>query len=82
MYKPIAFLLLMSGCVNQNVARQYAERAHPECSQHKVISHNYGGESGSQTEVSMLCGDERRSITIKCVFGFSIISDTTCHENN
>jgi len=80
----VAFLsaLMFSGCVNPDVAVAYAQRAHPECTNHHKISHNYGGEKGSQTEVAMTCGKVNRSITVKCNFGWGVISDTTCHENN
>lgn len=76
----VAFML--TGCVRPETAVAYAKRAYPECTGHSKMSHNYGGEKGSQTEVSMLCDGKRRSITVKCIHGFGIISDTTCHENN
>lgn len=82
--KKILFLLplLLTGCVSSSTAVGYAKRAHPECEDHHSLSHNYGGEHGSQTEVQMTCGGTKKSITVKCIHGFGIISDTTCHENN
>ena len=78
----IAFLsaLMLGGCVNPDIAVAYASRAHPECINHRKINHSVGGVS--QTEVSMKCDGVNKSITVKCVFGWGIISDTTCHENN
>lgn len=78
------FILSLNGCVGPNEAVSYAQRAYPECSGHNSLSHNYGGgeSQGSQTEVSMTCGEVRKSITVKCVFGWGVFSDTTCHENN
>lgn len=74
-----------SGCVvNADTAKQYAQRAHPECSDFLVLAHSYsnGKEQSSLTEVNMKCGDKTRSITVKCHFGMGIISNTVCHENN
>ena len=83
MRSPIFLMLvLMSGCVTEDVAVSYAERAHPECANHHSMSHNYNNKGPSQTEVQMTCGETKRSITVKCIFGWGIISDTTCHENN
>jgi hypothetical protein len=80
----ILALTVLSGCVGEDVAKGYAERAHPECTDHQALNHTYtsGDSSASQTEVTMLCDGTKRSVTIKCIHGFGIISDTTCHENN
>lgn len=80
----VLILALVTGCVEPQVAVSYAERAYPECSGFWQESHNYGGSHGSQTEVSMQCPDQtrRKSVTVKCIHGWGIISDTTCHENN
>ena len=74
------FLMFLVGCVSEDVAVSYAERAHPECTEHSPVNHILARES--QTEVSMLCEEQRRSITVKCIFGWGIFADTTCHENN
>lgn len=74
-------LLALSACVSADVATSYAERAHPECESHYPIGHNYGNRK-SQTEVGMVCDGAKRSITVKCIHGWGIFSDTTCHENN
>jgi len=80
----VVFYLLLTGCVSEDTAVSYARRAHPECSGHDALSHRWA--ETSQTEVSMVCGPPdqpvRRSITVKCVHGFGIFADTTCHENN
>lgn len=78
----IGFVAAMSGCVKAPEAAAYAVRAHPECTGHTVVAHSYGGEGQSMTEVQMTCGGNTRSITIKCKYGFGLISDTVCHENN
>ena len=79
-------VLLLTGCVPSNVAVDYANRAHPECTDHQALNHSYSSgrndTSGSQTEVQMTCDGQRKSITVKCIHGFGIVSDTTCHENN
>jgi len=77
--------LLFTGCVTEDIPRDYAKRAHPDCESFRVINHQTANTA--QTEISMQCpveGSEptRRSITIKCIFGFGILADTTCHENN
>lgn len=84
----VAFLALPA-CVSAPTAVDYAQRAHPDCSGFHSINHSYssGGNSpGSQTEVGMVCADDgaevERSITVKCIHGWGVISDTTCHENN
>lgn len=75
--------LLLVGCVSSETSVGYAERAHPDCTGHRALSHSYGGENSSaQTEVQMTCDGQTRSITVKCRFGWGIISDTVCHENN
>lgn len=74
------FLALLPACVDANVAIRYAERAHPECGSFNKISHRLSGES--QTEISMVCDGVKRSITVKCIHGFGLFADTTCHENN
>lgn len=81
----LALVVGLCGCVDDGVARNYAQRAHPECERFSVESHMWQPES--QTEISMTCpteegGEARRSITIKCIFGWGFFSDTTCHENN
>jgi len=79
----IAAMFMLSGCVSSDAATSYAARAYPDCTNHQSLGHHYGGENGaSQTEVRMTCDGVNKSITVKCVFGFGIISDTTCHENN
>lgn len=79
-------VLLLAGCVSKDTAVAYAQRAHPECADHQALNHSYSpGQSeraGSQTEVQMTCDGQQKSITVKCIHGFGIISDTTCHENN
>ena len=80
--KRLIFALLLSGCVSEDTAVGYAERAYPECSGHRALAHHYSPDSVSQTEVQMTCEGVPKSITVKCVFGFGIISDTTCHRNN
>ena len=86
MKKPVLLVLLLAGCVSRDTAVEYAQRAHPECSDHSALNHNYNpGDSqkaGSQTEVQMVCEGQKKSITVKCIHGFGIFSDTTCHENN
>ena len=77
--------MMLGGCVESSTAVEYAARAHPECTDHRKVNHSSGGQS--QTEVSMKCKDPDgkhfvKSITIKCNFGWGIMSDTTCHENN
>lgn len=69
-----------AACVDKDTAVSFARRAHPDCEKYHALSHRYSGTS--QTEVSMECKGTTRSITIKCVFGWGLISDTTCHENN
>ena len=81
----LSVMLLLSGCVSESEAVAYARRAHPECSSFRAESHSYNSGSetvGSQTEVSMLCSEVRRSVTVKCIHGFGVVSDTTFHENN
>lgn len=79
-------MLALPGCVGEGPPMQYAQRAHPECHSFQVLNHRL--DSISQTEVRMSCPDESnaatvdRSITIKCIFGWGLLSDTTCHENN
>ena len=82
MFAGLTYMIFVGGCVSSDVAVAYAERAHPECTNHRSLNHSYGGEGGSQTEVQMKCDDVNRSITVKCIYGHGIISDTTCHENN
>jgi len=78
----LTFLTLMAaGCVDSDTAREYAQRAYPGCGA-RVLSHSYGGETGSRTEVQLDCDGHRRSVTVKCIHGFGIINDTVCHENN
>jgi hypothetical protein len=81
MKRPVLPVLLLAGCVSRDTAVGYAQRAHPECSDHSALNHNYT-EAGSQTEVQMVCESQKKSITVKCIHGFGIFSDTTCHENN
>lgn len=80
----LATLTVLSiSCVQPNVAVQYAQRAHPECKEFKNVNHSYNSDGGpSLTEVAMTCGDVHKSISVKCKFGWGLISDTTCHENN
>ena len=81
----ILISLTMFGCVEADEAVGYAIRSHPECLEHHALSHHYGNSSEnsqSQTEVSMICNGQPKSITVKCMFGFGILSSTTCHENN
>jgi len=78
-------LFLMVSCVSQNTATSYAQRAYPDCSNFTSLNHSYSSgdqSNGSQTEVSMVCGEAKKSITVKCIHGWGIFSDTTCHENN
>ena len=80
-----ALFALVGGCVSPNEALGYAQRAHPECRDFRKVAHAHtevAGTAGSQTEVSMECDGVRRSVTVKCVFGLGVVSDTTCHENN
>lgn len=74
--------LMLTGCVAPDTAVAYAQRAHPDCTDFRKLSHHYGGEQGSQTEVAMTCNGQERSITVKCIFGMGFFSQTTCHENN
>lgn len=76
----LTVIATLGGCVSSDTAVEYAERAHPECDNHVSLNHQLA--STSQTEVQMTCEDTKRSITVKCIFGWGIISDTTCHENN
>jgi hypothetical protein len=79
-------LLLFIGCVSKDTAVEYAERAHPECTDYKALNHRYNSgnsqKTGSQTEVQMTCDGQQKSITVKCIHGYGVINDTTCHENN
>jgi len=81
-FAALFMLVATSACVGEDPPRAYAQRAHPECADFRVESHVL--DSPSQTEVSMVCGDgaPRRSIAVKCIFGWGVFSDTTCHENN
>lgn len=78
--------LLLASCVSADTAVGYAKRAHPDCSDFKYLAHSYNSGSketrGSQTEVQMTCSGVTKSVTVKCIHGFDVISDTTCHENN
>lgn len=87
MYRFVILLavLICSACVDQETALAYARSAHPECSKHRVIGHQLA--SVSKTNVSMVCRDAqgqdvKRTTAIKCEFGWGILSDTVCHENN
>ena len=72
---------LFMGNVDEGVPLTYAQRAHPACTGLEVETHRWS--STSQTEVSMVCPDEtRKSVTVKCVFGWGVFSETTCHINN
>jgi hypothetical protein len=70
----------LSGCVWEQTAVDYAQRAHPECASFEALNHQL--QKRAETEVSMVCGDVTKSITIKCTHGWGILSNTTCHENN
>lgn len=76
----ILAVVAIAGCVDADTAVEYARRAHPECSNHRKVSHRLSDVS--LTEVSMMCDGTPKSISVKCVFGFGVLSDTTCHENN
>lgn len=82
--KHLLLLAFLSGCVPASDALSYATRAYPECKHAQEVSHSYntGWEKPAQTEVRMTCDGEAKSITIKCIYGMGIISDTVCHENN
>jgi hypothetical protein len=77
------FVTVVAACVGYNIPRDYAKRAHPECSNFMVVGHSFdSGKSDSLTEISMMCDDTVKSITVKCRFGLGVVSDTVCHENN
>lgn len=76
----VATLLGLSGCVSEGPPLDYAHRAYPECLDHHVLAQQYA--EVSLTEVSMTCDGVERSVTIKCAFGWGLISDTTCWVNN
>lgn len=78
--KKILLLALLTGCVGEGTPLDYAKRAHPECSDHRVVAHRLSAQS--QSEVTMKCGETVKTIAIKCVHGWGILADTTCHENN
>ena len=81
MYRMIALISLLAlGCVTETIPRDYVMRAHPECENIRVDAHRLS--QVSQSEVSMDCGGERKTIAVKCQFGWGILADTTCHENN
>lgn len=72
--------MALGGCVAADTAVDYAQRAHPECRGHFARAHRLSGTS--KTEIEMQCGKTARTITIKCEWGWGILADTTCHENN
>ena len=86
MKRPVLPVLLLAGCVSKETAVEYAQRAHPECSRHWALNHHHSpgqyDRQSSLTEVRMTCDGRQKSITVKCIHGFGIISDTICHENN
>jgi hypothetical protein len=74
-------IFAMLSCVSSDIAYDYAKRSHPECQDIKTLGHNHT-KDGSLTEVSLTCGENTRSISVKCIFGLGVFSDTVCHENN
>jgi hypothetical protein len=78
--KKILITFLLAGCVSRSTPLDYAKRAHPECENHQVTAHR--NEPESQSEVTMTCDGVTKTIAVKCIHGFGIVSDTTCHENN
>ena len=74
-------MLLMTGCVTSDVPESYAERAHPTCKA-EVTAHTLAKTSESEVYLSNCEKEEDRTIAVKCTFGWGIISDTVCHENN
>lgn len=75
------FLVGLFSRVPQEVPEDYARRAFPECADFRTLNHRWS--KTSQTEISMVCPEgSRRSVTIKCVHGWGVWADTTCHENN
>lgn len=75
-------VLFVSACgvVHSDTPLAFAQRAHPECKNFDVVSHRL--QENSLTEVSMQCNEVQRSITVKCQFGWGLIADTVCYENN
>ena len=81
----VLFLLtFLSACVSEETAVSEAQDLFPECSEFRALKHHYGSghESYSRTKVKMDCPKGPVVKVIKCDFGFGIISDTTCWENN
>jgi len=79
----ICFLLIpniISGCVGQEEPLLFAQDHWSECTEHVVIAHRLA--QVSQTEVQMDCGSGEITHTVKCIYGWGIISPTVCHENN
>jgi len=71
-------IFLLTGCLGPTHAEGYAQRAFPDCTEQETLNHIWNSQS--QTEIAMTCEDQRRSITIKCIW--AMVGSTTCHENN
>jgi len=72
--------LLTLGCVSAATPAEYAAKAHPECRHHRTTAHQLASVSNS--EVYMECDGVATTIAVKCQFGWGILADTVCHENN
>jgi hypothetical protein len=76
----VVVFALGCGVVHSDTALGYAKRAHAECKDFSVLAHRM--TENSLTEIQMTCGEIKKSITVKCQFGWGLIADTVCHENN
>jgi len=85
-------VLITTSCVSAETAESFSKRAFPLCTNHTVVNHHYGtfteNHSGSLTEIKMLCCNNQsidcqknpKVISVQCVFGWGIFSDTTCRN--
>ena len=72
--------LTFTACVDQEEPLDFAEDHWSECTNHEVVAHRLA--QTSQSEVQMDCDGETVTHTVKCIYGWGIISPTVCHENN